>query len=127
MGLWLAGGLRTPFAKIDGQLSGLDAIQLSVPIAQALCAPRVILTRSLKVDGTPTVPSRWLMRLERVIEAAKLGRRWRDESHAWMAWARALTRPLPCQSPPTPHAAASFSSSVGARVWSRKYVRSGPS
>ena len=35
-GLWIASGLRTPFAKVDGPLSGYDAIALSVPSAQAM-------------------------------------------------------------------------------------------
>ena len=32
--VWIAAGVRTPFAKVDGALSGYDAIELSVPIAQ---------------------------------------------------------------------------------------------
>ena len=32
-------------------------------VEQALGQPKVTLTRALKVDGTPTVPSRWLQRL----------------------------------------------------------------
>ena len=35
--------------------------------AQAASAPVVVLTRARKVDGTPTVPSRWLVRLEAAI------------------------------------------------------------
>lgn len=34
--LWLAAGLRTPFAKVDGPLASLDAIALSVPVAQRM-------------------------------------------------------------------------------------------
>src|SRR3546814_18381203 len=34
--IWLAAGVRTPFAKVDGALSKLDAIGLSVPVAQAM-------------------------------------------------------------------------------------------
>jgi acetyl-CoA C-acetyltransferase len=34
--LWLAAGLRTPFAKVDGALAGRDAIALSVPVMQAM-------------------------------------------------------------------------------------------
>src|SRR3546814_490916 len=34
--IWLAAGVRTPFAKVDGSLSKLDAIGLSVPVAQAM-------------------------------------------------------------------------------------------
>jgi acetyl-CoA C-acetyltransferase len=32
--VWLASGVRTPFAKVDGPLQGLDAIELSVPVAR---------------------------------------------------------------------------------------------
>ncbi|MBS0408418.1 MAG: acetyl-CoA C-acyltransferase [Proteobacteria bacterium] len=32
--IWLAAGVRTPFAKVDGPLADLDAIQLSVPLAR---------------------------------------------------------------------------------------------
>ena len=35
-GLWIASGLRTPFAKVDGPLAGFDAITLSVPSAKAM-------------------------------------------------------------------------------------------
>ncbi|MDI1286563.1 MAG: acetyl-CoA C-acyltransferase [Reyranella sp.] len=32
--IWLASGVRTPFAKVDGPLSAFDAIELSVPVAR---------------------------------------------------------------------------------------------
>jgi acetyl-CoA C-acetyltransferase len=32
--VWIASGVRTPFAKVDGALHGLDAIELSVPVAR---------------------------------------------------------------------------------------------
>jgi acetyl-CoA C-acetyltransferase len=32
--IWLAAGVRTPFAKIDGPLGGLDAIAMSVPVVK---------------------------------------------------------------------------------------------
>ena len=32
--VWLASGVRTPFAKVDGALHALDAIELSVPVAR---------------------------------------------------------------------------------------------
>ena len=59
MGLWLAGGLRTPFAKIDGPLSGLDAIQLSAPIAQAMCAQLKSDKPDLVTWGTVAPSLRW--------------------------------------------------------------------
>ncbi|WP_304180253.1 acetyl-CoA C-acyltransferase [Phenylobacterium aquaticum] len=34
--IWLAAGVRSPFAKVDGPLAGLDAIGLSVPVVQAM-------------------------------------------------------------------------------------------
>src|SRR5882757_3884266 len=32
--VWLAAGVRTPFAKVDGALAAFDAIELSVPVAR---------------------------------------------------------------------------------------------
>jgi acetyl-CoA C-acetyltransferase len=32
--IWLAAGVRTPFAKVDGALSGADALALSVPVVR---------------------------------------------------------------------------------------------
>jgi acetyl-CoA C-acetyltransferase len=32
--IWLAAGVRTPFAKVDGPLAPYDAIELSVPVVQ---------------------------------------------------------------------------------------------
>jgi hypothetical protein len=32
--IWLAAGVRTPFAKVDGALSNYDAIELSMPVAR---------------------------------------------------------------------------------------------
>lgn len=73
-------------------------------VAQALCAPRVILTRSVKTEGTPTVPSRWLMRLEQVIRAAGLAEIWRGANAPWLAWAKELTHPahFTAAKPPAP-------------------------
>jgi acetyl-CoA C-acetyltransferase len=34
--IWLAAGLRTPFARVDGDLKHLDAIAISVPVVQAM-------------------------------------------------------------------------------------------
>jgi acetyl-CoA C-acetyltransferase len=36
--IWLAAGVRTPFAKVDDALSAFDAIELSVPIVKAMSA-----------------------------------------------------------------------------------------
>lgn len=76
-------GLPSPERKI-----GLSAHD----VAEALCGPRVILSRALKVEGAPTVPSRWLMRLDQVIAAAKLPAL--PLQSPWLAHAHAITRPL---------------------------------
>lgn len=75
-------GLQSPERRI-----GLAAHDF----AQAFGAPRVVLTRSVRVDGTPTVPSRWLMRLEAVMRAAGLS--FGEESAPWLDWHAALDRP----------------------------------
>jgi ATP-dependent helicase/nuclease subunit B len=55
--------------------------------AQALGASEVFLTRSLKVDGVPTVPSRWLQRLLALAKAAGLEAKLAPAGR-WIAWAR---------------------------------------
>lgn len=51
--------------------------------ATLLCAERVVMTRAAKVDGAPTVPSRWLLR----IEALRQGLGLKAASGPWLAWA----------------------------------------
>jgi len=72
--------------------------------AQAMAGPEVVLSRAERVEGAPTVPSRWLLRLDAVLEAAGLKI---AEPRRWHAWARALDapdsyrpRPAPCPRPP---------------------------
>ena len=36
--VWLAAGVRIPFAKVDGALANRDAVALSVPVAQAMAS-----------------------------------------------------------------------------------------
>jgi ATP-dependent helicase/nuclease subunit B len=60
--------------------------------AQAMGAREAVLTRATRVDGAPTVPSRWLLRLDTVLEAAKV------EDSGWgsqnaVAWVAALDEP----------------------------------
>jgi acetyl-CoA C-acetyltransferase len=51
--VWLASGLRTPFARVDGALRKLDAVELSVPVAKAMAARLAPGTRpDLMVWGT---------------------------------------------------------------------------
>jgi ATP-dependent helicase/nuclease subunit B len=51
-------------------------------------AERVVLTRSLKVDGVPTVPSRWLMRLNALLAGLGLEGKLAADTR-YLRWARA--------------------------------------
>lgn len=53
--------------------------------ASLLCAERVVLTRAAKVDGAPTVPSRWLLRLNALRGKPDAS----APSSPWLAWAGA--------------------------------------
>jgi ATP-dependent helicase/nuclease subunit B len=72
--------------------------------AQAWCsAPELMLTRALRVEGSPTVPSRWLLRLESVLRLIGIEP---EILHAglWLGWQAALDRPQRIEpaSPPAP-------------------------
>ncbi len=75
---------------------------------QAFSAPEVMLTRAERVEGTPTVPSRWLLRLENVIDAAGLDGpavlARADHADNWLGWQVAMDRPDRVQpvAPPQP-------------------------
>lgn len=51
-------------------------------------AREVVLTRALRVDGAPTVPSRWLMRIDALLAGLGLDDALRPESPPWLGWAR---------------------------------------
>ncbi|MGB0630908.1 MAG: double-strand break repair protein AddB [Alphaproteobacteria bacterium] len=57
---------------------------------QAIAAPDAVVTRSTRIDGSPTVPARWLTRIETLLSASETGRavlrRWADEERKWLAW-----------------------------------------
>ena len=71
--------------------------------AQGLGAPAVYLSRAIKVDGVPTVPSRWLQRLRALIDAAGLGGALKP-AEPWIRWARSrdLAPPFAPVSAPRP-------------------------
>lgn len=84
-------GLSLPERRIG--LSAHDFVQ-------AACAGEVILTRAERVDGTPTLPARWLLRLESLSGGLE------KVQTPYTKWAAALDRPdavKPCDAPaPTP-------------------------
>ncbi|MBF0560762.1 MAG: double-strand break repair protein AddB [Alphaproteobacteria bacterium] len=84
---WLSRPMRGNFGlPLPERRIGLSAHDF----AQACCAPRVVLSRATRVDGTPTVPSRWLLRLDAVLSAT---RGQVAKADPWLAWANALDQP----------------------------------
>jgi ATP-dependent helicase/nuclease subunit B len=114
-------GTWPPQAKEDPWLSRpmRAALGLSSPefrlgqtahdFVQAASGSDVILTRAAKVDGTPTVPARWLLRLEALLD--ETDSRWTGSlASEYLAWAEQLDSPaqsLKVEPPrPTPPAKA---------------------
>jgi ATP-dependent helicase/nuclease subunit B len=101
-GPWLSGSMR--------EALGLSPIERRIGLAahdfvEAACAKEVVLSRAEKdAQGNPTVPSRWLVRLQTLLAST-------GADHAgdlpWRSWARALddvatVRPEPRPAPTPP-------------------------
>ncbi|NKD86404.1 double-strand break repair protein AddB [Haematospirillum jordaniae] len=85
---WMSRPMRTAFGlPLPEQKVGHTAHDL----VTVLGSPHVVLTRSLKAEGTPTVPSRWLLRLETVLSAVGLALP--EPEHPWLKWAELFDRP----------------------------------
>lgn len=99
-------GLPTPERRI-----GLSAHDF----AQAFAASTVYLTRSVRIEGTPTVPSRWLLRIENLVRGADCAPFTGDCE--WPHWQKLLDEPaefvrLPRPAPTPPVAARPMKLSV---------------
>ncbi len=70
--------------------------------AQGFCAPEVYLTRAARVERTPTVPSRWLVRLENVVRGNMDD--WLADGSRHLSWQALLDRPATVRpvAPPSP-------------------------
>ena len=85
---WMSRPMRAAFGLPPHERRiGLAAHDFS----QLFAAPEVFLTRAIRVAGTPTVPSRWLMRLDNALgrEAPALAR----GAARWTGWQAMLDRP----------------------------------
>ncbi|TNE34193.1 MAG: double-strand break repair protein AddB [Alphaproteobacteria bacterium] len=66
---WMSRPMREKFGlPLPEQRLGLSAHDFQ----QAFAAREVVLTRAEKIDGTPTVPSRWLLRLDAFLQKSGL-------------------------------------------------------
>lgn len=89
-GPWLSRPMRRDFGLPPPERRiGLAAHDF----AQLVQAPEVYLTRAMRVEGAPSVPSRWLLRLDAVLAALELAPALRGDAPQWLAWAAALERP----------------------------------
>ncbi|MFQ5533510.1 MAG: double-strand break repair protein AddB [Sphingomonadales bacterium] len=92
---WLSRPMRAEFGLPSPERRiGLAAHDF----AQAVNAPRVVMTRAEKVDGTPTVPSRWLQRLHNLLDQSL------TPAEPWLDWLAELDRPAAIHpvAPPRP-------------------------
>jgi ATP-dependent helicase/nuclease subunit B len=99
---WMSRPMRRKFKMTSPEYRiGLSAHDFS----HLACAKEVMLTRSARDDGTPTVASRFLLQLDAVLRAAGLSDDNRDalaSAKPWREWARALDAPeeiKPCPRP----------------------------
>ena len=83
--------LSRPMRKAFGLPSPERRIGLSAhDFQQAMGAHRVVLTRSLRAGGQPTIPSRWLLRLEAFLKRLEIAQP--AESALWRGWQHRLDR-----------------------------------
>ncbi|MCF6216182.1 MAG: double-strand break repair protein AddB [Emcibacter sp.] len=88
---WMSRPMRKDF--------GLPSLEQKIGLSahdflQAASAPQVVLTRSEKMDGTPTVKSRWLSRLDAVAPDISLQNISGQDPPSWLAWYKMLDLPL---------------------------------
>ena len=108
-GPWLSRAMRRDF--------GLPPVERAVGLAahdfvQALGAREVVLTRTARNAGGPSVPSRWLLRLEALMQACGIPNAVADRTEVYQAWGAALDAP---EGPPRPMAPAGFAPPLEAR------------
>lgn len=77
-GPWLSRPMRQ---KIGLPLPESSLAMQAMDFAYAFCAKEVYLTRSLKSDGSQTIPSRFLSRMEAVLEGS--GIKWHIQKPSW--------------------------------------------
>lgn len=86
---WMSRPMRKKFGLPGAQRQiGLAAHDF----AQGFCCNDVVLSRSKRKDGVPTVPARWLQRLETVLLATGLDKNAIPQSQA-LLWAKNLDKP----------------------------------
>jgi ATP-dependent helicase/nuclease subunit B len=89
-GPWLSRPMQSAFGlPLPERRIGLAAHDFF----QAFCAPQVYLTRAQRVEGAPTVPARWLRRIDALRDGLRLEVNLYAEQATLKAWAAALDAP----------------------------------
>lgn len=84
---WLSRPMRLSLGLPDPERKiGLSAHDFCLGFS----SPTVYLTRSLKVDGAPTIPSRWWQRLETILAANHI---MPPQMAPWLTWCQQLEAP----------------------------------
>lgn len=86
---WMSRPMMTAFGlPVPERRIGLSAHDF----AQSFSAQNVFLTRAERTDGTPTVPSRWLRRLDNLVSTGPLKEAFATDQK-WLSLALALDKP----------------------------------
>ncbi len=94
---WMSRPMRKEFGlPAQGQMIGFAAHDF----VQGFCSARVVMTRAQKVAGAPTLPSRWLNRLDAILQAGDMGLEGLSK-RPYLAWFNMLDRAqaVPCERP----------------------------
>lgn len=87
---WMSRPMRRNFGLPPAERStGLAAHDFAEHMANA----RVIITRSLKAEGTTTVPARWIQKLRTLLKAEGIEINW-SEGNRYLSLASAMDKPL---------------------------------
>lgn len=99
---WMSRPMRTQFGlSLPERQVGLSAHDF----LSLASAPEVVLTRAEKEGGAPSVPSRWLLRLEAllgVLGGAEAQEVWLAQGRNWCDWARQMDAVEQVQACPSP-------------------------
>ncbi len=86
---WMSRPMRERFGLPPREAGIGEAAQ---DFALAAAGPRVLMTRSLRVEGAPSVPARFLSRLETLLKGSGLELP-HETAASWRAWAEDLDKP----------------------------------
>lgn len=86
---WMSRPMRSDFKlPLPEKKIGLSAHDFQ----QAFCAKEVVITRAEKMDGAPTVPSRWILRLQTLLKKNQQSLV-NESSQQWLHWQGLLDKP----------------------------------